>query len=228
MKLVYKGKTKDVFQMENGNYCLSFKDDVTSRNGVFDPGANHTGLKIEGAGRAALLLTTFFYEKLNKMGIPTHFVSSNLEKGEMEVLPATPFGEGVEVICRFKAVGSFLRRYGKYAKEGMDLDAFVEFTLKDDDREDPPITKDALLMLGIMNGEEYEEIVEKTKKIAFVVKDELAKKGLSLYDIKFEFGRLKDGKLVLIDEISGGNMRSYKDGKYVNPLEVEKIMLQDI
>ena len=108
----------------------------------------------------------------------------------------------------------------------MDLDAFVEFTLKDDDREDPPITKDALSMLGIMKEEEYEEVVKQTKKIANVVKDELAKKGLSLYDIKFEFGRLKDGRLVLIDEISGGNMRAYKDGKYVQPLEVEKIMLE--
>lgn len=225
MKLVYKGKTKDVFQMENGNYCLSFKDDVTSRNGVFDPGANHTGLKIEGAGRAALHLTTFFYEKLNKMSIPTHFVSSNLEKGEMEVLSAIPFGEGVEVICRFKAVGSFLRRYGKYAKEGEDLPLFVEMTLKDDDREDPPISKEALSILNIMSEENYNKIVELTRKISSIVRDELAKKNLVLYDIKLEFGHLKDGRLVLIDEISGGNMRVYKDGRYVNPLDVEKIML---
>lgn len=226
MELVYKGKTKDVYKLENGNYCLKFKDDVTARDGVFDPGANHTGLKIQGSGHAALSLTKFFYEKLNAMGIPTHFVSASLEDGTCEVFPAKPFGEGIEVICRFKAVGSFLRRYGKYAKEGMDLDAFVEFTLKDDDREDPPITKDALSMLGIMNEKEYEEVVVQTKKIALVVKEELAKKSLSLYDIKFEFGRLKDGHLVLIDEISGGNMRAYKDGKYVQPLEVEKIMLE--
>ena len=225
MKLVYKGKTKDVFQMGNGNYSLLFKDDVTSRNGVFDPGANHTGLKIEGAGRAALLLTTFFYEKLNKMGIPTHFVSSNLEKGEMEVLPATPFGEGVEVICRFKAVGSFLRRYGKYAKEGDDVPLFVEMTLKDDEREDPPISKEALSILKIMDEENYEKIVELTKKISSIVKDELEKKSLVLYDIKLEFGHLKDGRLALIDEISGGNMRAYRDGKHISPLDVEKIML---
>jgi len=228
MQLVYKGKTKDVYKLENGNYCLKFKDDVTAKDGIFDPGANHTGLKMEGSGHAALVLTKFFYEKLNNLGVPTHFVSASLNECTAEVLPATPFAEGVEVICRFRAVGSFLRRYGKYAKEGMKLDAFVEMTLKDDDREDPPISKDALNLLNIMKESEYEEVVANTKKIARIVSDELAKKGLELYDIKFEFGRLADGKLVLIDEISGGNMRAYKDGKYVMPLDVEKIMMSSI
>lgn len=228
MQLIYQGKTKNVYKLENGNYRLKFKDDVTSKDGVFDPGANHTGIKMKGAGHAALSLTKFFYEKLNKLGIPTHFVSASLDECTAEVLPATPFAEGVEVICRFRAVGSFLRRYGKYAKEGMCLDAFVEMTLKDDDREDPPISKEALNMLGIMKNEEYEEVVASTKKIAKIVYDELATQGLELYDIKFEFGRLADGQLVLIDEISGGNMRVYKDGKYVMPLDVEKIMTNSI
>lgn len=67
----------------------------------------------------------------------------------MTVKPATVFGKGLEVICRYRAVGSFLRRYGAYAQEGDKLDAFVEVTLKDDGREDPPITKDALAMLGL-------------------------------------------------------------------------------
>lgn len=225
MKEIYRGKTKDVFQMENGNYCLFFKDDVTSRNGVFDPGANHVGLKMKGSGMAALKLTNFFYEKLNSMGIPTHFVSSDLQKAYMEVFPATPFGCGVEVICRFKAVGSFLRRYGKYVKEGDDLPSFVEMTLKDDDREDPPISKEALSVLTIMNEENYEKIVELTRKISSIIKDELAKKSIILYDIKLEFGHLKDGRLALIDEISGGNMRAYKDGKQLSPIDIAQIVL---
>lgn len=228
MRLVYKGKTKDVYELPNGNYCLKFKDDVTSKDGHFDPGANHTGLKIKGAGNAALRLTNFFYQKLNNMNIPTHFVSASEKEGSMEVLPAKPFGQGIEVICRLRAVGSFLRRYGKYAKEGQRLDYFIEMTLKDDDREDPPISKDALIMLGIMMGSEYDEVCSLTKQITRIVLEELAKKNLELYDIKFEFGRLKDGRLVLIDEISGGNMRSYMDGKYVSPLDIEKIMLEGI
>ncbi|MFS8631669.1 MAG: phosphoribosylaminoimidazolesuccinocarboxamide synthase, partial [Bacillales bacterium] len=84
-----------------------------------------------------------------------------------------------------------------------------------------------LEMLGIMSKEEYQTLKDLTKKIAGFVKEELAKKGIELYDIKFEFGRLEDGTIALIDEISGGNMRAYKDGKYVEPLELEKWMLDE-
>lgn len=81
-------------------------------------------------------------------------------------------------------------------------------------------------MLGLLTGEEYEILKASTQKIAKIVKDELAKKGLELYDIKFEFGRLaQNNQIALIDEISGGNMRAYKDSKSVSPLELEKIML---
>ncbi len=224
MKLVYEGKTKTVFALDNGNYLLKFKDDVTGTNGVFDPGANTVGLSIEGMGKGGLRLTTHFFEMLKKNGVPTHYVKSNIEDSTMEVLPATAFGNGIEVICRFKAVGSFMRRYGQYAKEGQTLDAFVEVTLKDDKREDPPITKDALAMLGILTNDEYEMLKTQTQKICKMVKDDLAKYGCELYDIKLEFGRNK-GNVILIDEISGGNMRVYKDGKNVQPLELVKIVL---
>lgn len=226
MEKVYQGKTKDVYKLENGNYLLKFKDDVTGTDGVFDPGANTVGLTIEGIGKAGLRLTEMFFEKINAAGIPTHFVSADIEAGTMEVLPAQVFGKGLEVVLRYKAVGSFLRRYGMYCKEGQDLDAFVEITLKDDDREDPPITEDALAMLGLLTHEEYVTLKEATKKIAAIVRDELKKKGIDLYDIKFEFGRVgEDRHIALIDEISGGNMRAYKDGVYVEPMKLEQMML---
>src|SRR4051794_35718847 len=123
MELVYKGKTKDVYKLEDGHYLLKFKDDVTGENGVFDPGANTVGLTIEGAGLAGLRLTSYFYSKLNEQGVPTHYVDADFDKSTLKVKPATMFGNGLEVICRFKAVGSFLRRYGAYVKEGQDLDA---------------------------------------------------------------------------------------------------------
>ena len=146
----------------------------------------------------------------------------------MTVLPATVFGKGVEVICRYKAVGSFLRRYGMYATEGQSLDAYVEVTLKDDDRNDPLITDEALEMLGIMTKEEYKTLTALTKEIGSVVKEELAKKDLELYDIKFEFGRVgEDNHIALIDEISGGNMRAYRGNEYIEPLKLEEIMLND-
>jgi phosphoribosylaminoimidazole-succinocarboxamide synthase len=81
-------------------------------------------------------------------------------------------------------------------------------------------------MLGILSKEEYRVLRDLTKKAAAIVKEELAQKGLELYDIKFEFGRVdKDKHVALIDEISGGNMRAYKNGKFVEPLELERIML---
>jgi Phosphoribosylaminoimidazolesuccinocarboxamide (SAICAR) synthase len=226
MKHIYEGKTKTVYELENGNYLLKFKDDVTGTDGVFDPGANTVGLSIEGAGEGCLKLTTYYFELLQGQGIKTHYVKSDIENNTMEVLPATVFGNGLEVICRFKAVGSFLRRYGQYAKEGQDLDAFVEVTLKDDDREDPPITKDALDMLGILTNDEYESLKAQTQKICKIVKEDLKKYGCDLYDIKLEFGRNKED-VILIDEIAGGNMRVYKDGQIVEPLDLVKIVLGD-
>ena len=120
--------------------------------------------------------------------------------------------------------GSFIRRYGDYIESGTAIPTYVEVTLKDDVKGDPLITKDALALLGIMSEESYEELADLAKKIGDVVKDELAKKGLDLYDIKFEFG-LIDGKVALIDEISGGNMRAYKGDEYILPLELEKMLL---
>ncbi|NLK28997.1 MAG: phosphoribosylaminoimidazolesuccinocarboxamide synthase [Clostridiales bacterium] len=227
MKLVYTGKTKDVYLLEDGNYLLKFKDDVTGVDGKFDPGANSVGLTIEGIGKSGLKLTKMFFEKLNERGIPTHYIDADLDAATMTVKPATVFGDGLEVICRFRAVGSFLRRYGKYAKEGQPLDAFVEVTLKDDERQDPPISEDALAMLGILSRDEYAILKDLTVKISNIVKEELAKKNIELYDIKLEFGRVGEDKhIALIDEISGGNMRAYKDGEYIEPLLLEKLMLQ--
>ena len=105
-----------------------------------------------------------------------------------------------------------MKRYGAYCEEGQALDAFVEVTLKDDDRNDPPINQDGLAQLGILTKDEYETLETLTKEVSAVVKEELAAKGLELYDIKLEFGRDHEtGEIMLIDEISGGNMRVYKD-----------------
>jgi len=224
MKHVYEGKTKTVYDLENGNYLLKFKDDATGENGKFDPGANTVGLSIEGMGMGGLRLTEYFFKKIEAAGFPTHFVGADIAKAEMTVKPATFFGNGLEVICRFKAVGSFMRRYGMYAKEGQDLDAFVEITLKDDDRGDPPITRDALNMLNLLTYEEYDILKDLTKKISRLIKEEIECKGGELYDLKLEFGRV-NGEITLIDEISAGNMRVYKNGKSVEPLDLVELIL---
>lgn len=228
MKLLYKGKTKDVFELADGTIKLIFKDDVTGEDGVFDPGADQVGLTIEGAGQSALKMTTYFFEKLVEKKILTHYIKTDLSKNALYVKKAEMFGNGLEFICRFRAVGSFYRRYGAYCEEGQPLDGFVEVTIKDDERGDPPISKDALTMLNILSAEEYEQLHTLTKQISTMVKEELEKKQLYLYDIKLEFGRDQEtGEIMLIDEISGGNMRVYDEaGNYLEPLVLEKRFLQ--
>ena len=222
-KLVYVGKTKNVYALDNGNYLLEFKDDCTGKDGVFDPGENSVGLTIEGVGDVNLRMSMYFFEKINAAGIKTHYVSADLAKTTMEVLPAKVFGKGLEVICRHKAVGSFFRRYGQYIEEGADLPAYVETTFKNDELGDPLVTKDALVILGVMTEEQYEAIKEMTQKITQIVADDLKEKGLVLYDIKFEYGYDAEGKVMLIDEIASGNMRVYKDGKYIDPMTLSKL-----
>ena len=223
MERIYVGKTKDVYKLENGNYLLAFKDDVTGENGVFDPGSNTIGLSIEGIGRANLQTTVMFMERLAAAGIKTHYVSADVEKGTMEVLSAEVFGKGLEVICRRRAVGSFIRRYGDYIENGAKLPAYVELTLKDDERGDPLITQEGLEVLGIMDKAQYDATVEQTRKITEIVAQVIAEKGMELYDIKFEFGYHK-GEVILIDEIASGNMRVYRDGAVMDPVELTGIL----
>ena len=225
-KLVYTGKTKNVFELENGNYLLKFKDDVTGKDGVFDPGENSIGLTIEGVGDVNLRMTDYFFQKINAQGIRTHFVKANFEDTTMEVLPAKVFGHGLEVICRYKAVGSFIRRYGEYIEPGTDLPAYVEMTCKNDEKGDPLVTKDGLVVLGIMTEQQYDDIKEMTQKITKIVADDMKEKGLDLYDIKFEFGYDAEGNVMLIDEIASGNMRVYKDGEYIQPMDLSEMFFK--
>ncbi len=223
MEKLYTGKTKDVFKLENGNCLLKFKDDCTGKDGVFDPGENSVGLTIDGVGDVNLRMSIYFFEKINAAGIQTHYVSANLDDTTMEVLPPKVFGHGLEVICRHNAVGSFIRRYGDYIKEGADLPAYVEMTFKNDEKGDPLVIKDALVALGVMTDKQYDDIKEMTQKITQIVADDLKDKGLVLYDIKFEFGYDADGNVMLIDEVASGNMRVYKDGKYIDPMTLSEL-----
>jgi len=225
MKKVYEGKTKDVFELDNGNVLLKFKDDCTGKDGVFDPGENSVGLKIEGIGKANLATSVRYFNLLQKAGVKTHFISADIENATMEVLPAKVFGKGLEVICRLKATGSFIRRYGDYIKDGTELSGgYVETTLKDDAKGDPLITCEGLAALGIMSEDMFKSMKEQTLKITRIVADDLKTMGLDLWDIKFEFG-YNNGEVILIDEIASGNMRVYKGGKIVPPVELTEIIL---
>ncbi|MBR2801221.1 MAG: phosphoribosylaminoimidazolesuccinocarboxamide synthase [Erysipelotrichaceae bacterium] len=227
MNLIYTGKTKNVYELENGNYLLKFKDDCTGKDGVFDPGMNEVGLTIDGVGAVNLRMSVYFFEKINAAGIPTHFVSADMDNVTMEVKPAKVFGKGLEVICRNKAVGSFFRRYSEYVEEGADLPAYVEMTFKNDAKGDPLVTKDGLVVLGVMTEKQYDTTKELTQKITQIVADEMARRDLVLYDIKFEYGYDANGDVMLIDEIASGNMRVYnKNGEYIDPMTLSELFFK--
>jgi len=223
LEVIREGKTKTVFDAGDGKILLLFKDDVTGSGNIIDPGANEVIGKVEGKGNASLRLSKYFFEILKARGIKTHYIDADLKANTMLVKKAKTFGDGLEFICRLKAAGSFVRRYRKYAKEGRPLDYLVEITLKDDEAGDPLINKESIVELGLMTKEEVEEAVLLTKKITKIVKQECELFGLELVDIKFEFGRV-EGKIAVIDEISGDNMRVLKGNKSVMQKELCEII----
>ena len=225
MKKIYEGKTKDVYSLENGNVLLNFKDDCTGKDGVFDPGENAVGLTIDGIGKANLETSVYYFNLLKEAGIKTHYVNANVEAAEMEVLPAKVFGQGLEIICRLVATGSFIRRYGEYIADGTPLEGgYVECTFKNDAKGDPLVTSEGLAALGVMTQEMFNSMKEQTLKITKVVADDLKSIGLDLWDIKFEFG-YNNGEVILIDEIASGNMRVFRGNEKIDPDELTKLIL---
>ena len=143
----------------------------------------------------------------------------------MEVLPATVFGDGLEVICRLVATGSFVRRYGQYIKNGTKIDGgYVECTFKNDALGDPLVTSEGLAALKIMDQAMFDSMKAQTLKITDIVAKDLASIGLELWDIKFEFG-YNNNEVILIDEIASGNMRVYKGNEIVDPITLTSLIL---
>jgi phosphoribosylaminoimidazole-succinocarboxamide synthase len=224
MELIKTGKTKDVYKLPDGNYLLKFKDTVTGHpSGESDPGGNSVVGSVAGVGSGALKMTVHYFELLKKRDIPTHYVSAELSKNEMVVRPALVFGEGLEFVVRYRAVGSFVKRFGLYCKEGEELPKVFEVTLKDDAHDDPPATGEILAALKLLAPAQYDKIREETIKVCDIVKDDLETRGLELIDIKVEFGMVQ-GEIALIDEISPGNMRVYKDGKKLDYLTLSGLV----
>ncbi len=223
MKKLYSGKTKEVFLRDDGDVLLRFKDTVTgTEEGVIDPGSNLVIGEVSGKGNSSMRLTMHFFGLLHAAGMTTHFVGPGPEPDTLVVKRARSFG--LEVVCREKAWGSFIRRYGAFVDQGAPLPSVVEFTLKDDAREDPPINEESLVALGIATPEQVRHMQESAKKATALLKAHLADKGLDLVDVKFEFGEV-EGRAVIIDEISGDCMRVLKDGKVLLQKDLAQLIL---
>jgi phosphoribosylaminoimidazole-succinocarboxamide synthase len=222
MRRVYVGKTKDVFTTDDGKMLLLFKDSVTGADGKIDSGANEVIGEVAGKGNSSFRLTLHFFELIKAAGIPTHFVSEGPLPNSMVVRAARSYG--LEVVCRLRAWGSFVKRYGKYIEHGAPLPSLVEFTIKDDQAGDPLINSEAMVVLGIANAEAVDFMTRATRQITALIAEDLASRDLELIDIKYEFGEV-DGQTVLIDEVSGDSMRVARHGRVLLQNELAEAVL---
>ena len=197
-ELLYEGKAKKLFLTEDENLVISeFKDDLTAFNGE---------KKSSEAGKGALnnKISTELFKLLEENGIPTHFVSmlddNHMLHKKVDVIM-------IEVIVRNIATGSLTRNLG--IEDGTVLPfTLVEFDYKDDALGDPKLNDQHALILGLVDfQDELDKLRRMARQINDILKPYFAQKGLNLVDFKLEFGKDKDGNIILIDEISPDNCR---------------------
>jgi phosphoribosylaminoimidazole-succinocarboxamide synthase len=234
MKLINEGKTKKVYDPGDGTLVLKINDAVTGdKDGKENPGGNQVVGERVGMGQAALAMSSHYFKLLEEKGIATHYISSDVESGEMKVRKTFIIGGndgGIEFIRRWKATGSFMRRFKKMRfTEGQYID-ITEITLKDDDAGDPPLTPQILYGAGWLDWyDEIDVLYELFEKACEIIRDDLASIGLELWDIKLELGYCisEEGEKcwMIIDDIGPGNMRVYKDGEKLDKLKLAELVL---
>ena len=211
LEQLYEGKAKKVYATGDPNLVIvDYKDDATAFNGAKKG-------TITGKGVINNQMTNRFMAKLEKAGIPTHFVE---ELSERETLVKKVSIVPLEVIIRNISAGSFAKRYG--VEEGIVFDApTIEFSYKCDELDDPLLNTHHALALKLASPEEIAVI----EKYAFAVNDFLkdfwSSCGVTLVDFKLEFGRLHDGTIVLADEISPDTCRLW-DSKTHEKLDKDR------
>ncbi len=196
---LYEGKAKILYDLGNGQVKIYYKDDATAFNGVKKDVLSEKGVYNNK-------ITSIIYDYLASNGISTHFVEKISDREQIckkvDIIP-------LEVIIRNIAAGSMAKRLG--VEEGKELLCPVfELSYKDDELGDPLINDDHAVALGIVTREELDKI----KKLAFDVNAALTKlfdsKGILLVDFKIEFGKDKDGNIILADEISPDTCRFWE------------------
>ncbi len=194
---LYEGKAKKVYATNNPDLVIvSYKDDATALDGLKKG-------TITGKGVINNRMSNYLCRLLEKHGVPTHFVE---ELNDRETVVKKVSIVPLEVIIRNISAGSFAKRYG--VKEGIVFaEPTIEFSYKNDDLHDPLINSYHALALGLATKKEIEEIKAMAFKINDILKEYFLSLNVKLVDFKLEFGRLKDGTIVLADEISPDTCR---------------------
>ena len=197
LEQVYEGKAKKVFRTDDPElYIVDYKDDATAFNGLKKG-------TIAGKGVINNQMTNHLMRRIERAGVPTHFVK---ELSERETLVKKVSIVPLEVIIRNISAGSFAKRYG--VEEGIVFDRpTIEFSYKNDELGDPLMNSYHALALKLATQEEIDTIKAYSFKVNEVLKAFLLQHGIELVDFKLEFGRLPDGTIVLADEISPDTCR---------------------
>lgn len=197
LEQMYEGKAKQVFATEDPEIVMvHYKDDATAGDGAKKG-------TIRDKGVVNNRLSNALMQKLEKEGIPTHYVQELNDRDtlvkKVQIVP-------LEVIIRNVAAGSFSKRFG--VVEGTPLKMpTIEFSYKNDDLHDPMINHYHALALGLATQEEIDQITAMAFKVNEVLKEILLAANIRLIDFKLEFGRLNDGTIILADEISPDTCR---------------------
>ena len=211
LEQIYEGKAKKVFKTDDPNLVIvDYKDDATALDGLKKG-------TIVGKGVINNQMTNRLMAKMEKAGIPTHFVQ---ELSERETLVKKVSIVPLEVIIRNISAGHFASRYG--VEEGIVFEQpTIEFSYKTDDLHDPLLNAYHAIALKLATPEEIDLI----KKYSFAVNDVLkafwAECGVTLVDFKLEFGKTADGTIVLADEISPDTCRLW-DSKTHEKLDKDR------
>ena len=194
---LYEGKAKKVFATGDDDLLIvSYKDDATAFNGLKKG-------NITGKGVINNTMSNALMKLLEENGIPTHFVE---QLSERETLVKRVSIVPLEVIVRNISAGSFAKNYG--VEEGIVFDEpTIEFSYKNDALGDPLLNEYHALALGLATRGELEEIKDMSFRINGILKDFWASCGVDLVDFKLEFGRERDGRIILADEISPDTSR---------------------
>jgi len=196
-ELIYEGKAKKVFSHDDADrVIIEFKDDATAFNAL-------KKAKFEGKGKLNCLISARIFEILMKNNIPTHFIELKNENTmisqKIKVIP-------LEIVLRNTAYGSLCKQ--TTIKPGTFLSKpLIDIYLKNDELNDPLITKDRIELMNILSSDDLELIINLTLKINVILKSFFKNIQLQLVDFKLEFGYDFKNNILLGDEISPDNCR---------------------
>lgn len=196
-EMLYEGKAKKVWATEDENLCIvSYKDDATAFNGLKKG-------TIVGKGSINNRVSNYFMKIIEDKGIPTHVVE---ELSDRETLVKRVEIVPLEVIVRNIAAGSLAKRLG--LEEGIVMShPVLEFCYKNDALNDPMVNTSHIIAMGFATREELDLISKYSFQINEILKGILEMDNITLVDFKIEFGRMKDGTIILADEISPDTCR---------------------